>query len=349
MARPAPASDQRAGWHDLERLARLLAVRIPLGRALDTLARQSRAPRQRQRWQAIARAVQVGEPLGTVLARHRVGDAVLHRLVTAAEATGQLGATVQRVAQQRLAQERLRQQLQQTAAYPLTVGTIAVVLVTALVAVIGPQFATLYHQIPQLQGRPLPFLTRQLLALPQQAPLWLGGLGMLVAGLALSLRLPGRLFAVWRRRWAQGLEHLPGWGRSQRLYHLTHALHTLGAALGAGVTLPEALRLANPSAWEPLAQAVAGGQPLSHAYGQMPEAEPLVQSLLEVGEWTHSLPERCAEAAQLMEEELQDRTRALRTWLEPALLLGLTLVVGTLVLAVFLPVIQILQQAVPGR
>ena len=68
-----------------------------------------------------------------------------------------------------------------------------------------------------------------------------------------------------------------------------------------------------------------------------------------MGEETHSLVERFAEAADLLKEELEARLNGLKTWLEPALLLGLATVVGMLVLAVFLPVIQLLQQAAPGR
>lgn len=336
-------------WQDLDRLARLLAVRIPLDRAVRTIARQSRRDDLRSLWEGIRQEVVNGTALADALRqRHALGPTA-YTLVRAGEASGRVAETLQRLVQERRSLARLRQQVVSAAAYPLTVGALAIVIVTTLLTFVAPQFAEVYRQIPQLQGQPLPWLTRTVMGLPRV--LLVGGLlGLtLGSGTVLTLRQLAARSTPWQARLQQWSTALPWWGRTRQLYTLIQQLQTTASALSVGLSLPASLRLNAAPEWQQLAERVQAGRRLSAAYLETAQPDLTVHSLLEVGEETHSLVERFAEAADLLKEELEARLNGLKTWLEPALLLGLATVVGMLVLAVFLPVIQLLQQAAPGR
>lgn len=334
-------------WQDLDRLARLLAVRIPLDRSVRTLARQARQPEIRTEWEAVARVVAGGTRLADALRQRGLGEATLHTLIHAGEETGQLADTLRRITAEQRSRRRLQRQLASASAYPLTVGVLAIGIVTTLLTFVAPQFAEVYRQIPQLQGRPLPWLTRMVMELPHV--LLPAGLVLVMLGSAgwLGLQRLARQQAAWRLRAEAWADAVPWWGRTRRQYALVHHLQTTATALSVGLPLPTALRLNASPAWQELARRVEGGQALSQAYLQGPQPDPTVHSLLEVGEETHSLPARFAEAAELLQEELEARLNSVKTWLEPALIVTLAAVVGTLVLAVFLPILELLQQVGP--
>jgi len=331
-------------------LGMLLAAGLPLLAALELLARQERRESRRYALEALVATVREGIPLSRGLARGPGGfDPLSVSLVRAGEAAGTLDSTLLRLARVLEASARLRARVLTALAYPALVALIAGAVVAALLLFVVPRFEQLF--LAQFPGRTLPGLTRAVLALSRvavdQGP-WLIPAGPVVAiGTAWIARRAAR-WTSWRR-W---LEHVPVVGRVGTGVWVARWSRTLGLLLGAGVPILEALALARDAAGavdgrrSALAAAearVAAGSPLSRALadgGPVPET---LLALLEVGEATGRLPETLERAADLYDEQVDRAVAALTAMVEPCLIVLLAVGVGTVVIALFLPMIDLIR------
>lgn len=331
-------------------LGLLLAAGLPLLAALELLARQERRPSRRSGLEALVATVRDGIPLSQGLARGSGGfDALSVSLVRAGEAAGTLDATLLRLARVLEASARLRARVLTALAYPALVAVVASAVVTALLLFVVPRFEQLF--VAQFPGRTLPGLTRAVLALSRAAVDHGPRLIMVAPLAALGTVWFGRRAARWTfwRRW---LERVPVFGRVGSGVWVARWSRTLGVLLGSGVPILEALALARDAAGvedgrraalQAAEVRVAAGSPLSEALaGGGPVPETLL-ALLEVGEATGRLPETLERAADLYDEEVDRAVTALTAMVEPCLIVVLAVGVGTVVIALFLPMIDLIR------
>jgi type IV pilus assembly protein PilC len=221
-------------------------------------------------------------------------------------------------------------------------------VVAGLLAFVVPRFEQIFADL--LRGAPLPPLTRAVVAA-----------GELVRAHAVALGLggAGAGWLVWR--WAataaggRMVERLalalPVLGPLLLRARVARVARTLGTLLASGVPILEALRLARGTAGSPrLESALAGvegrvgaGSSFAAAVAASGAFPPSVASLLEVGEETGRLAEMLGRIAEIHEEEVDAAVAALGSVLEPLLIVLLAAVVGTIVVALFLPIVRIVQ------
>lgn len=329
----------------LRLLATLIAAGLSLVPALQLCAAQAR-PTLRAVLRALQADIESGSSFAEALAAHpRVFDALLVSMIAAAERSGALVEVLQQLAGDREKAERLRRKLLKALSYPAAVVLVALLVCFGLLRFAVPQFEALYHSF----GGELPAYTRAVLGLAdgvQRAGLPLLAL-MVLAGIALRHRLQHSV--AWRRGLDVRLLRLPLFGSLLRRAALARLASSLATLLTAGIPLAEALRSAAPTsgnlaygeAVERLREKVLHGQ-LLHEAMQAEALFPLLAvQMLQIGESSGTLETMAARLAERYEEELDLQIESLSKLLEPLLMLILGIMVGSLVLAMYLPIFRL--------
>ncbi len=330
-------------------LAVLLTAGVPLVRGIDLLARQERNPR----WQAVlsglADAIRAGGTLGDGLARHpNLFDRLYRGMVRAGESTGALDLVLDRLARHLEKAERTRTRVRAAMTYPLVIMVVAMGVVAALVVFVVPRFEAIFASL--LHGAPLPLLTQGVLA----ACRLIGHHGFLLLGVVLLAAWGGRRL----QRTPSGarladavLRRLPLFGALRLKAGVARFSRSLGAMLASGVPILDALQLTQEACSSPAMAgaidrvriAVREGRGLGvpmEATGVFP---PVAAGMVEVGEETGTLPAMLARLADLYEDEVDAAIGSLTSLIEPAMIVAMAVVVGTVVLALFLPIVRIIQ------
>jgi general secretion pathway protein F len=342
-AQPAAPRLSRASRAALVReLATLVAV-MPITDAVDTLARQPRKPREAAALAAANRALLAGRPLAIALPAASF-PADLRATIAAGEASGRLPALLARLADSLEADMALRSRLLASLAYPALLVLVAIAVIVAMLLFVVPGIAAQYADI----GAELPGLTRFVLALSDGlgrfGPVLLVLLLAAVAGAVLALRRP-----ALRLRLETWLLRLPLVGPLFAASEAVRYARLLGVMLSAGLPLAEALLLVGPALstapWRQAVQRIAAdvrsGQTLSGAMLQLPGAPGLLLSMARSGEVSGRLAVLLDSAAATLDRQLADRSRALLALVEPIIILLLGGMVGTIILAVLLPILRL--------
>jgi type IV pilus assembly protein PilC len=343
--RAARATGARETTVLTRQLATLLGADVPLLNALVLMRETTPQAHTLALLEQLHRDIRGGSSLAQALSQHpQQFDALYRHVVSAGEASGSLGLLLDRLATQRERHEALSAQLRSALVYPLAVVLVAVAVVAVIMVWVVPTFESVYGGF----GATLPALTLGLLGLSrglvQHAPLV--GLGLLLLILALTrLRRASWFVAAWDR-WSL---HWPIVGRLRQRAATARWTRTLSTLLDAGTPLNTALvSVAGASghrtfelASVTMAQAVQEGSALTPAMKRCGLFEPVVLQLTAMGEASGSLSALLAKAAHLSERELETQLQGLSGLIEPVIIVGLGLVIGTIVLALYWPIFEL--------
>jgi type IV pilus assembly protein PilC len=330
-------------------LGTLLRAGMPLLQALEALARQQRNERFRQVVESLAGGIKTGDTLSGALTRHpRVFDRLYLSMIKAGEAGGVLDVVLDRLARFQEKSLHVRGKVLSAMVYPAVVLGVAAVILVGLLVFVVPKFQQIFADL--LKGAPLPPLTQAVLA---------------VSDLVRSQALPvaGVLVAGWLgfryfRRTASGarlvdtvLVRLPLFGDLFLKAVIARFGRTLGTLLSSGVPILPALVITRDTCGNARVAAaimrvhdrVKEGAPVARPLEATRVFPPMVTSMIEVGEHSGQLPEMLNKVADIYEEEVDNAVAGLSSLIEPILILFLALVVGTIVIALFLPIIRIVQ------
>ena len=328
-------------------LAGLVAAGLPLERALSALADEAEDERQQRLVAALRAEVNAGAPFARALSQHpREFSATYSAVIAAGEQSGQLGAVLERLADDLEAREALKNKLIGASLYPAIVTLVAIVIVVFLVSYVVPQVANVFAG----SQRTLPFLTVVMLGLSGFVRSWGWLLLLLLVGAGVGLAVARRNEALRERMDAAWLR-LPLVGRLARGYNAARFAATLAMLAAAGVPILRALQTAAETLNNRAMRAdaldalvlVREGAPLASALGSKKRFPPLVSMFARLGEQTGQLPVMLRRAAEQLSAEVQRRAMHLATVLEPLLIVGMGLVVMLIVLAVLMPIIQLNQ------
>jgi general secretion pathway protein F len=326
-------------------LAGLVGSSLPIERALTALADESEDSRQRELISQLKAEVNAGSTFARALAMApREFDEVYRGVVAAGEQSGALGQVLERLADDLEERQDLKAKLVGAMAYPAIVSFISVLIVIFLVTYVVPQIATVFTS----SKRTLPTLTILMLAISDFVRSWgWAMLGALAAGgLLLRQALKARAF---RLRFDAAILGLPLIGRLARGYNAARFAGTLAMLAGAGVPILKALQAAaetlsnramQADALDALVQ-VREGAPLGSALAGKKRFPGILAMFARLGEQTGQLPEMLGRAARQLGVEVQRRSMAAATLLEPLLIVAMGAIVLLIVLAVLLPIIQL--------
>ena len=326
-------------------LAVMVSARLPLVDALEAVARQATSTSLRAVWTDIASRVRRGAPLSDALSAHEASlGPLLPQVGRIGEATGQLDVVLDRLAETLESTHALRRKLRLALVYPALVLTVAAFAVVFLLTVVVPTFADLFADF----DAPLPGPTRVVVgasAFLRENAVWLV---LALVGVTIGSRIalasaPGT--ALWDRVRLR----IPVLGRLTRVGAAARTSRTISTLLTSGVPLVDALGVAVASAENTVVRAaLAGGRRRVERGGSLEGAlrgagvfPLLLVDMVGVGEATGQLGEVLDRTARHFEEEVDAAVEALTAVVEPALVVVLGVVVGGILVAIYLPMFDL--------
>ena len=341
------------GTHGLAEFTRqlgtLVQAGLPLLRALRVLERQERRPAFRYVIGELAAAIVAGEGLAQAMARHRrVFPEVYVGMVRAGEAGGRLEVALLQLARFLEKADRIRRRVKAALYYPAAVLAVTVLILSALMLFVVPKFRAIFQE--QLRGAEMPGLTQAVLAASDFVAthaLWLA----LAAGGVVALQAAVRATKRGQRLFDEIALRLPALGELRRKTAVARFARTLGTLLGNGVPILQALAVARDtagsavfaSALDRVRERVQAGAAVAAALTAAGRFPDMLTSMVAVGEETGALAEMLGRVADTYDEEVDTAVGGLTALLEPLLIVFLALTVGTIVIALFLPIVRIIQ------
>ncbi|MBS0663121.1 MAG: type II secretion system F family protein [Verrucomicrobia bacterium] len=330
-------------------LATLVKAGVPLARALHVIGVHDAHQGVRRLADELRIGIESGGTLSEGLRRRgEVFDDTYVAMVTAGETGGVLSDILSRQALVLEKHERVRGRLRTALAYPAVVLVVAALIVAVLVTVVVPKFALIYGGL--LRGQPLPTLTSGLLALSHflRANVLLG---VMLAAIAVWMGRRWRRTERGRRlfdRWQLGV---PWLGDLLLKAAVARVAGLLGALLESGVPEMEALAIAEgasgntriSAALAEVAMRLRRGEGIAGPLERTGVFPGLVAGMVRVGEETGALPEMFRRVAEAYDDEVDQAVAALAAVIEPMLIVGMALIVGIIVIALFLPMAGVLQ------
>ena len=330
-------------------LATLIDSGLPLLRGLNVLAKQERDAVLKNTVNKLAESVQGGSTFSESLAQYPfIFNDLYVNMVKAGEVGGVLELVLIRLAEFQEKAAKIRNKVAAAMVYPLIVMTMAIAIVGFLLVFIVPKFEAIFHDM--LGDRPLPVITTFVITVSRFVQShWLVIVPLIFAAIG------GYKFA---NRTAKGKATIgrvklrfPLFGDIIRKTAISRFSRTLGTLVTSGVPILQALNITRET---------AGNVVIARAIGQVHESvkegesivqpleasgafPPMVVSMIDVGEETGQLPEMLLKIADVYDDEVDNSVAAMTAALEPIMIVFLAVVVGTLVIALFLPLISIIQ------
>ncbi|XQU73399.1 General secretion pathway protein F [Cupriavidus sp. H18C2] len=328
-------------------LSSLLTAGLPLNEALAALADQAERSYMRQLLSAIRADVVGGQSLSSALQQHpRDFPDIYRALVSAGEHSGKLHLVLNRLADYVESRNALTQKIKLAFTYPAVVTVVAFGIVVFLLTYVVPQVVGVFTTTRQK----LPLITEIMLACSDFAREWgwAAALGVVALGWTVRrfLAQPGP-----RHRWHVWLLTAPLLGKLVSGYNTARFASTLAILTSAGVPILRALQAAGETlnnvalraTVEDAISRVREGTSLARALAVTNRFPPVLIHLIRSGEATGNLPDMLERAAQGEASQLERRTMFITGLLEPALILGMGLMVLMIVLAVLMPILEINQ------
>jgi len=329
-------------------LATLIDSGLPLLRSLNVLAKQERDKVLKRTINKVADSVQSGSTFSDALALHpRIFNDLYVNMVKAGEVGGVLELVLNRLSEFQEKAAKIKNKVVAAMVYPGIVMTMAVGIMGFLLVFIVPKFETIFHDL--LGDKPLPPVTRFVIA----ASDFLKNHGLIVLGIVVAVvtlykfigRTRGGRFVIdsFKLR-------MPLFGNLNRKTAISRFARTLGTLVTSGVPILQALNITRETAGNSsIARAI------SQVHDSVKEGESIVQpleasrvfppmviSMVDVGEETGKLPEMLLKIADVYDDEVDNAVAAITSMLEPIMIVFLALIVGTIVLALFTPLISII-------
>lgn len=315
--------------------ATLLGAGLPLDRALGFTVEHLGNEVVRHALRRVRREVRSGASLADALAAQpAVFSPMFAAIVSAGEATGQLEAVFDRLAEHLEERAELVSQVRSALIYPALMAGAAGVGVLVLLGFVVPRFTAMLEEI----GGALPTSTRLLVGVSSLLTawwwIWLPVAAGLAYGLATALRRP-----EVRRRWHRSRLSWPWIGELELKYGTAQFARTLGLLLRSGLPIIPALRIArttvpNVALREGLERAgVAVDQGAELARSVADTLPPLAVQMLAVGEESGRLDELCIRVARTYDEEVRRALRTIVALIEPAMIILFGGLVGFVALA----------------
>ncbi|MGU7770850.1 type II secretion system F family protein [Burkholderia sp. MR1-5-21] len=327
-------------------LASLLQAGLPLAPSLEMLARTGGPDGMPRIAAGLARQIVDGRRFATALARYPSQFGSLYcQLIEVGETSGALGTVLTRVADHRERADAQRRKLRAALAYPVAVIVFALAITIALMLWVVPTFRQIFDGF----GAALPAPTRMLLALASATSTW--GLPLLagaaVAGIAARhaiRRLPAARFAL-----ARAMLRMPLVGSALSRFAAARWCRSLATLLGAGVPLADAFATLERTAGHPvyeqatahIAARVLHGARLADAMQAAACFPDDVVQPIAVAEETGALDTMLADIAALCERQLDAHLDTIAALGEPLIVIVLGALVGSLVVAMYLPILQL--------
>lgn len=331
-------------------LAILLDAGLPLIRSLRTLERQSKNPAIKKTLGDAATSVEGGSTFSEALAQHPKSFSKLYlNMIKAGEAAGAMETILNRLATFMEKAAKITSKVKSAMIYPSVVLVIASLITAGLMLFIVPNFQKIFAEM--LGGKPLPVLTQYVMEFSNILKNHIIECLIVMAVVVFLYKLAGK-FPKGRYAIDWIKYRLPLFGPIISKSAISRFSRTLGTLMSAGVPVLNALNIVKETSGNEVVSrgvqqvhdAVKEGEGIAPPLSATKIFPEMVISMIEVGEETGKLPEMLDKIAETYDEEVDNAVEALTSMIEPIMIVGLAAIVGTIVIALFMPLISIIDQ-----
>lgn len=328
------------------KLSALVDAGVPILRSLDLMRMQQRSKKMRMALAGMTQDVNQGDSLGNSMRRWpKVFDNLSIALVEAGEAGGVLDDTLKRLAKLLEDNAKLQNQIKGAMSYPVTVLVIAIAVFLGMTIFLIPTFSSVFDQL----GAELPLFTQMMLNLSNFLRSWkalilLGGLVGFAFWVVATYNTP-----IGRRQIDGLLLKLPLFGELLVKSASAQFCRTLSSLSKAGVPILLSLEIVRETATNSVISdaiiscknEVSEGMPLSAALRMKNVFPEMCVNMLAIGEETGEMDAMLAKVADFYEDEVSTMVKAMTSMLEPAMIVLVGIIVGSVLLAMYLPMFSI--------
>jgi type IV pilus assembly protein PilC len=329
-------------------LSTLQDAGLPILRSLRILEGQSKPGPLKNSLIGVIEDVESGNTLSEAMAKQpKAFDNLYVNMVKAGEAGGALEVILQRLAEFKEKAQSLKRKVQGAMVYPVAVITVATGIVGFIMYWIIPKFKDIFNDF----GVDLPDITKWLI----NASDWVVNYWYLIPAIPISIVL---LFKIIRknRTGAYILDRIflkiPIIGQIISKSTIARTARTLGTLISSGVPILEALTIARDTAgnevfrkaFEHIHNAIREGESMAVPLKETRIVDDMVVNMVDVGEETGALDNMLYKVADVYDEEVSMLVEGLVNLLEPLMVVVLGLIVGFIVIALFMPLVKLLNE-----
>ena len=318
---------------------------VPLVRCLAIMQAQLENPAFAKIVGTIRTDVEGGSTFSAALAKHpQAFDNLFVNLVKAGEAGGILDKILNRLANYLEKAEDLKQKVKGALTYPVVVLSIAFLVVLALVMFVLPQFKSIFESM----NVELPAVTMMLLSLSDIMQEWWM---VIIPGLLLIPISMVQFFksSQGQRVFDTNILRIPGIGLMMRKVAVARFTRTLGTMIASGVPILQALEVTAATsgnivikeAVDKTRASIREGESIAEPLKASGVFPPMVVQMIAVGEETGELDKMLMKIAQFYDTEVDNAVKGLTSIIEPVVIVFMGLIIGGIVLAVFMPMLKL--------
>jgi type IV pilus assembly protein PilC len=342
-------------------LSTLQDAGLPLLRSLQILEEQQKPGKLKGILQDVCEDVEGGTALSEAFAKHPGAfDRLYTKMVAAGEIGGVLDIILQRLADFMEKAQRLKRKVVGAMVYPVVVIVVAVGIVMFIMIKIIPEFQKIFGEF----NVKMPDLTKFLI----ESSSFLAGTkpGQAIPGAVYVLGIPVLVVVLWKiaRKTVPGKAFTdqlvlwtPGIGGLVRKTTVARFTRTLGTLVNAGVPILEAIGITRDTcgnyvfekALQKVHDSIREGETFAVPLRESKVCDSIVVNMIDVGEETGDLDAMLMKIADNYDEEVDVAVNALVKLIEPLLVLFLGGVVGTIVVAMFMPLVAIIESLQGGK
>ncbi len=334
-------------------LATLVDAGLPLLRGLRVLEKQERNVTLKRILGELALAIEGGSTFSEALAQHpKVFNRLFVNMVKAGELGGVLEVVLKRLAEFSEKAQKIKGKVKSALFYPIAVMIVAIGILILLMTFVVPRFKDVFNGM----GFALPGFTLFVLAVSDAIRHHIlqvmGGLAVFVV---IFLVLTGKTKSG-RYVWDKIKLKMPPTGQVVTKVSISRFTRTLGTLVSSGVPILQALTIVKETAGNVIIsnaiskvhESVKEGETITAPLEGSGVFPPMVVSMVDVGEQTGALPEMLLKIADNYDEEVDNAVAAMTSLLEPIMIVFLALIVGSIVIAMFLPLIKMIEDMSGG-
>ena len=331
------------------KLAALVDAGVPIVRSLDLMATQQKLPMFQRALTKVSLDVNEGVALGTAIRQWpKVFDELSIAMVEAGEAGGVLDEALKRLAKLLEDNAKLQNQIKGALGYPVAVLVIAILVFLGMTIFLIPTFAGIFEDL----GAELPAFTQLLVNL---SDLLRSSVALYAAGaLLLTIWLIGRYYTTHngRRVVDRLLLKLPLFGELILMTATAQFCRIFSSLTRAGVPILQAMEISSQTAGNAIISdailtsrsMVQEGILLSTALIRQKVLPDMALNMLAIGEETGEMDRMLSKVADFYEDEVGAMVKALTSMLEPAMIVVVGGIVGSILLAMYLPMFTVFDQ-----
>ena len=326
--------------------ATMIKSGVSLVRALNILAQQVRNKNLQAAIQNIQDKVQSGNSLSEAMSEEDVFPQLFISMIAAGETGGIMDEVLEEMADHFERENELKQQVTSAMAYPAVITLVAVSVVIFLITVVLPNFVGIFSGLDTKLPLPTRILLKVSALMSSYWYLLIGGIVAVIASIYFYYQTEGG-----KERIDRLLLKLPLVGDLITKIAVARFSSTLAILLTSGVSILEGLEvvsniISNQKIAERISEAgvnVSEGNSFTAPLSRGGLFPPLVTQMIKVGEETGNLEEMLEKISDFYDQEVEYKVDSMVSLVEPALILGLGLIVGSIVAAVMLPMFSMMQ------